>query len=93
MDAGEETIIDGLVKSPISLLFVIPANAGIQLFQLVLDSGFHRSDGFGTFYEFIMSYASHYINILTLSSSLHYPCLRFRHQTIDFRHQTKQIHL
>ena len=47
-------IIDGLVKSPFSPLFVIPAKAGIQLFQLVLDSGFHRSDGFGTFYEFII---------------------------------------
>jgi len=33
--------------------FVIPAEAGIQLFQWVLDSGFRRSDGFGTFYEFI----------------------------------------
>ena len=48
-----KSCLDGLVKSPISLFFVIPANAGIQLFQLVLDSGFHRSDGFGTFYEFI----------------------------------------
>ena len=45
---------DKFVKSPFSPLFVIPAKAGIQLFQLVLDSGFHRSDGFWTFYEFII---------------------------------------
>ena len=44
---------DGLVKSPMGPVFVIPAKAGIQCFQWVLDSGFHRSDGFGTFYEVI----------------------------------------
>jgi len=33
--------------------FVIPAEAGIQLFQLVLDSGICRSDGFWTFYGII----------------------------------------
>ena len=41
--------IDGLVKSRKTPLFVIPAKAGIQFFQLVtefLDSGFHRSDDF-----------------------------------------------
>jgi hypothetical protein len=38
--------IDSLVKSPIGPVSVIPAKAGIQLFQRVLDSGFHRSDGF-----------------------------------------------
>jgi hypothetical protein len=37
-------INDGLVKSPIGPFFVIPAKAGIQLFQWVVDSGFHRSD-------------------------------------------------
>jgi hypothetical protein len=41
--------IDELVRSRNSLEFVIPAKAGIQLFQGViksLDSGFHRSDDF-----------------------------------------------
>ncbi len=41
--------LDELVKSRKTLFFVIPAKAGIQLFQLVtefLDSGFHRSDDF-----------------------------------------------
>jgi len=33
------------------LIYVIPAKAGIQLFQLVLDSRFHGSDDFETFYE------------------------------------------
>ena len=47
-------MFDGLVKSPIRPVFVIPAKAGIQLFQWVLDSGFHRSDGLGTSYEIIM---------------------------------------
>ena len=32
---------------------VIPAKAGIQLIQVVLDSCFRRSDGFETFYEAI----------------------------------------
>ena len=41
--------LDELVKSRKTPFFVIPAKAGIQLFQLVtefLDSGFHRSDDF-----------------------------------------------
>jgi len=40
---------DGFVKSRKTPFFVIPAQAGIQFFQLVtefLDSGFHRSDDF-----------------------------------------------
>ncbi|OEU52070.1 MAG: hypothetical protein BA861_05535 [Desulfobacterales bacterium S3730MH5] len=40
---------DELVKSRKTPFFVIPAKAGIQFFQLVvefLDSGFHRSDDF-----------------------------------------------
>jgi len=44
---------DGFVKSPFGLIFVIPAKAGIQLIQLVLDSCLRRSDGFPTFYEII----------------------------------------
>jgi hypothetical protein len=42
-------IIVGLVKSLKMLFSVIPAKAGIQSFQIVinsLDSGFHRSDAF-----------------------------------------------
>jgi len=42
-------IINGFVKSPFGLLFVIPAKAGIQLIQAVLDSCFRRSDGFSDF--------------------------------------------
>jgi len=45
-----ETInVDDLVKSLKRLISVIPAKAGIQLFQILknsLDSGFHRSDDF-----------------------------------------------
>ena len=40
---------DDLVKSLETLFSVIPAQAGIQSFQIVknsLDSGFHRSDDF-----------------------------------------------
>ena len=42
-------IIDEFVKSRRIPFFVIPAEAGIQSFQMVtddLDSGFHRSDDF-----------------------------------------------
>jgi hypothetical protein len=41
--------IDDLVKSLKRRISVIPAKAGIQLFQILknsLDSGFHRSDDF-----------------------------------------------
>jgi hypothetical protein len=37
--------LDDLVKSLQIPLFVIPAEAGIQLFQDVLDPGFRRGDG------------------------------------------------
>ena len=46
---------DGSVKSLFCPIFVIPAKAGIQLIQAVLDSCFRRSDGFETFYESINS--------------------------------------
>jgi hypothetical protein len=36
--------LDNLVKSRNSIKFVIPAKAGIQLFQEVLDPGFRRGD-------------------------------------------------
>ena len=35
---------DVLVKSPFCPIFVIPAKAGIQLFQDILDPGFRRGD-------------------------------------------------
>jgi len=37
---------DELVKSLHYLIFVIPAKAGIQQFQAVMDSRFRGSDGF-----------------------------------------------
>ncbi len=55
MDEGEQIIIyDGFVKSKSLPFYVIPAKAGIQSFQLFLDSRFHGSDDFQTFYEFII---------------------------------------
>jgi hypothetical protein len=50
--AAKKSIIineDGFVKSPFGPVFVIPAKAGIQLIQVVLDSCFRRSDGFADF--------------------------------------------
>jgi hypothetical protein len=44
---------DGFVKSPFCPIFVIPAKAGIQLIQVVLDSCFRRSDGF---FDFLRDY-------------------------------------
>ena len=41
--------LDDLVKSPFCPIFVIPAKAGIQLIQVVMDSCFRRSDGFFDF--------------------------------------------
>jgi len=38
------SILDGLVKSKNYIEFVIPAKAGIQLFQDILDPGFRRGD-------------------------------------------------
>jgi hypothetical protein len=40
----EAIIFDGLVKSLKMPFFVIPAEAGIKLFQDVLDPGFRRGD-------------------------------------------------
>lgn len=45
---------DEVVKSLNFCNSVVPAKAGIRLFQLVLDPRFRRSDGFSTFYGFIM---------------------------------------
>jgi hypothetical protein len=41
--------VDGLVKSPKLPIFVIPAKAGIQEYQLLLDPGLRRGDGLGDF--------------------------------------------
>jgi hypothetical protein len=41
--------VDGFAKGPKTPFFVIPAKAGIQCFQVVvncLDPGFHRGDDF-----------------------------------------------
>ncbi len=40
---------DVFVKSRISVFFVIPAEAGIQEYQGLLDPGFRRGDGLGDF--------------------------------------------
>jgi hypothetical protein len=49
--SGKDLIskIDDLVKSRNSIKFVIPAKAGIQLFQDVLDPGFRRGDALRDF--------------------------------------------
>ncbi|MCX5907799.1 MAG: hypothetical protein NTY64_11600, partial [Deltaproteobacteria bacterium] len=44
-------IFDGFAKSPFGPLFVIPAKAGIQLMQIVLDSCLRKSDGFSDFLQ------------------------------------------
>jgi len=41
--------IDDLVKNLKRRISVIPAKAGIQLFQKVLDPGFRRGDAWGDF--------------------------------------------
>jgi hypothetical protein len=42
-------ILQGLASA--DRFYVIPAKAGIQSFQYLLDSGFRRNDGIETFYE------------------------------------------
>jgi len=42
-------VFNELVNNPFPLIFVIPAKAGIQLFQDVLDPGFRRGDDLGYF--------------------------------------------
>jgi len=42
-------MVDGLAKTLIFLFSVIPAKAGIQLFQGVLDPGVRRGDGLKDF--------------------------------------------
>jgi hypothetical protein len=52
---------DGLVKNLKSARAVIPANAGIQSFQMIMDSGYRIESGtgfagvtdIGTFYDFV----------------------------------------
>jgi len=52
VEASYERIkIDGLVKSPKTPFFVIPAKAGIQEIREVLDPGFRRGDGFEGFFR------------------------------------------
>ena len=47
--------IDGPVKSRIVLFFVIPAQAGIHKFQIVIDSRLRGSD---TVYDFLLDHQS-----------------------------------
>jgi len=42
---------DAFVKSPQTLFFVIPAKAGIQEYQGLLDPGFRRGDDFTDFLQ------------------------------------------
>ncbi len=49
-----QPVLDGLVKSGSVPFNVIPAEAGIQSLQMVLDSRLRGSDGSGTFYESII---------------------------------------
>jgi hypothetical protein len=43
------TFLDGFAKSPFCSLVVIPAKAGIQLFQDILEPGFRRGDDWRDF--------------------------------------------
>ena len=47
-------ICDGVVKAQIFRHSVIPAQAGIQSFQYVLDSRLRGNDGAGSFYEIVI---------------------------------------
>ena len=47
------TNLDGPVKSRIVLFFVIPAQAGIHKFQIVIDSHLRGSD---TVYDFLLDH-------------------------------------
>ena len=53
--------IDGFVKSLKPLFCVIPAEAGIQENQGLLDPGLRRGDGSGDFYECI-NIVNHVVN-------------------------------
>ena len=48
--------LDEPVKSPLCTIFVIPAKAGIQLFQGIIDSRFRRSDGNSDFLRYHQTY-------------------------------------
>jgi hypothetical protein len=47
-----DRILDGFVKSPLGPLFVIPAKAGIQSFQAIMDSCLRRNDAIFDFLRF-----------------------------------------
>jgi hypothetical protein len=44
--------IDGFIKSPLGPLIVIPAKAGIQSFQAIMDSCLRRNDAIFDFLRF-----------------------------------------
>jgi hypothetical protein len=50
----QRAIPDGLVKSGSVAVNVIPAQAGIQSFQVFLDSRLRGSDGSGSFYDVVI---------------------------------------
>ena len=51
--ASHQDKADSLVKGPKAGFSVIPAEAGSQLIQVVLDPAFAGSEGFSIFYEII----------------------------------------
>ena len=61
---------DDLVKSRNSIEFVIPAKAGIQLFQDVLDPGFRRGDGL---FDFLRSHQTMEVNSSLLFDTVFCP--------------------
>ena len=60
---------DGFVKSLKTFFGVIPAKAGIQCFQIVLDACLRRHDGILTFYEVVN--AEHRI-MMSLRSAIYF---------------------
>ncbi|MBC2736385.1 MAG: hypothetical protein HF981_18645 [Desulfobacteraceae bacterium] len=59
------TFIDEVVKSRCGNPFVIPAQAGIHLFQWVMDSRLRGSDGLRTFYGSIFYFTRNKSNTLS----------------------------
>jgi hypothetical protein len=51
---GLQFICDGLVKSGSVAVSVIPVQAGVQSFQVFLDTRLRESDGSGAFYDVVI---------------------------------------
>ena len=58
-----ESKVDGFVKGLKTYFDVIPAKAGIQCFQIVLDACLRRHDGISDFLRVCQSYARHNISL------------------------------